>query len=136
MNVVLDTNVLIAAFVAHGVCHELLEHCATHHDIVASTFILDELSEKLVDKFGYADDEAGEVVRLLTSRMVLVEPAMLDSPVCRDPDDDIIPGTAIAGGSSLIVTGDKDLLVLGSVKGVRIVNPSDFWANEHDQAGL
>ena len=28
MKIVLDTNVLIAAFIARGVCSDLLEHCA------------------------------------------------------------------------------------------------------------
>jgi putative PIN family toxin of toxin-antitoxin system len=40
-----------------------------------------------------------------------VEPAAL-SPVCRDPEDDIVLATAIAGRADAIVTGDDDLLVL------------------------
>ena len=36
MRVVLDSNVLIAAFTAHGSCAELLEHCVRQHEPVAS----------------------------------------------------------------------------------------------------
>jgi predicted nucleic acid-binding protein len=32
--------------------------------------------------------------------------------VCRDPDDDVVLGTAVAGRCDAIVTGDKDLLDL------------------------
>ena len=42
MKVVLDTNVLIAAFITKGVCSELLEHCLRRHEIIMSEFILDE----------------------------------------------------------------------------------------------
>ncbi len=39
MKIVLDTNVLIAAFISHGTCNELLEHCALNHEVILSPFI-------------------------------------------------------------------------------------------------
>lgn len=51
MKILLDTNVLIAALIARGVCHELLEHCARRHKLVTSDFILDEVRNKLIQKF-------------------------------------------------------------------------------------
>jgi len=128
MKLVLDTNVLIAAFVSHGTCNELLEHCAINHEIVLSSFILDEVKEKLVDKFEYSIREAGEVIHLLKSRVQIVSPQKLDKALCRDPDNDAIIGTALAGNCECIVTGDKDILTLHQVDGIRIVTPSDFWA--------
>jgi putative PIN family toxin of toxin-antitoxin system len=112
VRIVLDTNVLIAAFIARGVCHELLEHCTLHHSLVTSEFILAELKEKLTEKFRFPTERAGEVDALLPSRMELVVPTSLDSPVCRDSDDDNILATAAAGNCECIITGDKDLLVL------------------------
>ncbi len=50
MKVVLDTNVLIAAFIARGACSVLFEHCVEHHELVASEFILDEVRQHLQDK--------------------------------------------------------------------------------------
>ena len=47
MKIVLDTNVLIAALIARGVCHELLEHCVLRHTLFTSDFILNETHEKL-----------------------------------------------------------------------------------------
>jgi putative PIN family toxin of toxin-antitoxin system len=128
MKVVLDTNVLLAAFIAHGTCHEVVEHCAIHHDIILSRFILDEMRDKLANKFNFTDREAMDAAELMASRATIVTPQKLERPVCRDTDDDAILGTAIAGACACIVTGDKDLLVLKHYHGIRIVTPSDFWA--------
>jgi predicted nucleic acid-binding protein len=43
----------------------------------------------------------------------------------------VIPGTAMAGNCEYIVTGDKDLLDLRQVEGVRIISLSAFWATAH-----
>jgi len=130
MRLVLDTNVLIAAFISHGVCNELLEHCVLNHEVVLSKFILDELKEKLTDKFKFTTREATGVVRLLRSRCSLVGTPRLPSPVSRDPDDDNIIATAIAGTCRCLVTGDKDLLDLEHVGDIVIVSPSQFWKIE------
>lgn len=36
MKILLDTNVLIAAFIARGMCSELFEHCLAEHTIMES----------------------------------------------------------------------------------------------------
>ena len=126
MKIVLDTNVLIAALIARGVCADLLEHCVSSHAIVASEFILDELRRHLVGKFKYSAGEADEAIILLKSQMEIVEPVPLGQPICRDPDDDQVLGTAIAGTAACIVTGDKDLLVLQQHEAIQILSPSEF----------
>ena len=130
MKVTLDTNVLIAAFISHGVCNELLEYCALNHEIFLSGFILGELEEKLTGKFGFSKRETNNVIRILKSRCTIVQTAELPSPISRDPDDDNIIATAIAGLCDCIITGDKDLLVLNQVSGIRIILPNQFWIFE------
>jgi putative PIN family toxin of toxin-antitoxin system len=132
MKLVLDTNVLVAAFIAHGNCSELLEHCAVHHEIILSRGILDELQDVLNRKFKFSRDEAHAVVRLLRTRVTLIIPIPLLSPVCRDTDDDEILSTAKTAGCSVIVTGDKDLTVLKQFGEIKIVTPSDFWRFESE----
>ena len=56
MKIVLDTNVLIAALIARGFSHQLLEHCALRHTLFTSDFILEETQEKLIEKFGYSPE--------------------------------------------------------------------------------
>jgi predicted nucleic acid-binding protein len=74
LNLVLDTNVLIAAFLTKGVCHDLLEHCQREHWLVTSTFILAEFEEKLHDKFKIPEDSIQQSVALLRSCMQVVTP--------------------------------------------------------------
>ena len=130
MRLVIDTNVLIAAFLSHGVCNELLEHCVLNHDVVFSKFIFDELKDKLTNKFKFTNQEASAVVNLLKSRCSVVRTQALPSPISRDPDDDNIIATAISGTCDCIITGDKDLLDLKKTGDVLIVSPSQFWQIE------
>ena len=130
MKIVLDTNVLLAALIARGFSHQLLEHCALRHTLFTSDFILEETQEKLIEKFGYSADLAAEAASVLRSRMKVVSASKLESPICRDPDDDNILAAAISGKCDCIITGDKDLLVLKQYKGRNIFSPRDFLMNE------
>ncbi len=130
MKIVLDTNVLIAAFISHGACHELLEHCAIRHEIILSPFIYGEFKEKLNSKFGFTKKDADAAIRLLKTRCISVRPNNLAEPVCKDKDDDNIIATAISGECDCIITGDKDLLILEIAENIRILSPGDFWEYE------
>jgi putative PIN family toxin of toxin-antitoxin system len=126
MRVVLDTNVLIAAFITRGFCSELLEYCGEQHSLIVSGFILHELQDRLVDKFRYTEQEAAEAASLIRSVAEEVSPADLGVSVCRDPEDDAVLGTAAAGHVACIITGDADLLVLREFRGIRILRPAEF----------
>ena len=130
MRLVLDANVLIAAFVARGVCAELLEHSVRVHEPVTSAAILEEVRRNLVAKIKATDSQANQTVKLLRTRLEVVEPLALGAQVCRDADDDVVLGTAIAGRCDVIVTGDKDLLDLASYREIVIVSPRGFWSLE------
>lgn len=135
MKIVLDTNVLIAALIARGVCSELLGHCVLNHELIVSQFILDELRGNLAGKFKYTDEEADEAVTLMRSQMQIVAPISLKEPVCRDADDDQVLATAVAGSAECVITGDKDLLVLKTFDGIAILRPGDFadFESKHDR---
>ena len=130
MKILLDTNVLIAALISRGVCHELLEHCVLRHTLLTSDFILGETQEKLIEKFKYPEELAIEAVSVLRSRMKVVPFSKLERQVCRDPDDDNILAASVSGDCDCIITGDKDLLVLKRYEGVDIFSPRDFLTNE------
>jgi uncharacterized protein len=133
VRVVLDTNVLIAAFVARGQCHELLEHAARAHQLVTSEVILAELRDKLAGKLAARAETVQRTLALLRSRMSVVDVSPLPAPICRDPDDDQVLATAVAARADCLVTGDADLLVLDQYAGIPIVRPADFWALEAEQ---
>jgi len=50
-------------------------------------------------------------------------------PVCRDPEDNLILASSVAGKTNYMLAGDKDLLVLEEHKDVRIVPPLSFCTN-------
>lgn len=64
--------------------------------------------------------------RLRSSSAVVVEPTTRLQNVSRDPDDDRVIEAALAGDAAYIVTGDKDLLTLGTYEGIEIVTPARF----------
>jgi predicted nucleic acid-binding protein len=57
---------------------------------------------------------------------VWVEPTLLQPAVCRDPDDDWVLATALAGEAEAIVSGDEDPLILGEHAGIAILSPRRF----------
>ena len=130
MRLVLDTNVLIAAFVARGHCHELVEHVVRVHEPFTSTHILKELRDKLTGKLRVPAGAVDEAVELALSRMRLVEAEPLPEPVCRDADDDLVLAAALAARAHALVTGDEDLLTLGEYRKIAIVAPAAFWRLE------
>ena len=130
MTILLDTNVLIAAFISRGLCDELLEHCTHRYELVTCEFILKEYREKLVSKFSIPRRQASNAVTLLREQMVLSQPANLPQDACRDPDDIIVLGAAVGSQCQCLITGDKDLLVLKKFAGIDILSPGDFWKYE------
>lgn len=130
MRALLDTNVLVAAFVSRGHCNELLEHCVRRHRLVTSPDVLEELGRVLVDKLGFPATVADDAVELVRSEADVVEPVELSEEVSRDPDDDRILAAAVAGGCDCLVTGDGDLLVLDEFRGIPVLSPSAFWEFE------
>lgn len=130
MKILFDTNVLIAAFISHGSCFELFEHCSRQHDLFTSKFILSELQKNLQKKFKFSDSEVKQVINLLLSRLSVIDPITAIKPICRDKDDDNILAAALAVCCDCLVTGDKDLLILKKYEGIPILKPLDFWEFE------
>jgi putative PIN family toxin of toxin-antitoxin system len=133
MRVLLDTNVLIAAFITYGTCSDLFEHCIRQHEIVVSTFILDELESHLRKKFKFPEADVRETLDILNTAARIVEPTPLKAPVCRDPDDDMVLATALTGNADCIVSGDRDLTDLKTFENIPILKPSEFSAFEASQ---
>jgi uncharacterized protein len=130
VRVFLDSNVLIAAFIARGACAHLMQHAIRHHRILTTLFVLAEVEDRLSSKFSYSPTEVRGVGEFLTVNCELVAHGSPEEALCRDPDDDNVLAGALVGEADCIVTGDKDLLVLGEVKGIPILAPADFWQFE------
>ena len=127
MKIVLDSNVIIAAFAARGLCKVLFESCLGNHDIILCEEILSEIANNLKRKIRLPDDVIHQILLLLRSHATLVTPQKVDIKACRDKKDLMVLGSAIAGKVQYVIAGDKDLLSVGKFKDIKIVDPRTFW---------
>jgi putative PIN family toxin of toxin-antitoxin system len=122
VRILFDTNVLFAAFTVRGFCDELIEETVDLCTIVWSTSLRDELIRALRRK-RLLSPVAVEAIAAFSDLCEMAKPVALPKRICRDPDDDIVLATAIAGRADLVVTGDEDLLVLKRFRAIRILSP-------------
>ena len=128
MRVFLDTNVIVAAFATRGLCADVFRLVLAEHEMLISAALIEELSRTLTRKIRVPEPVVREIVAFLRAAGSTVEGALERPPIAvRDPDDVVILGGAISGEADVLVTGDRDLLVLGSVGPLRILDPRGFW---------
>jgi len=127
VRVVFDSNVLVAAFATHGVCHELFEYCLKSTTILCSDYISEEVRRILIQKIKIPAKKASEIIHYLKNQTQWIFPENIEVENLRDPNDQMVIATALSGGADYLITGDKDLLVLKIVKELVILSPRDFW---------
>jgi len=125
--VVLDTNVIIAAFTARGLANSVFELCLDKCEIIISEYIINEVSDKLTRKLKVPTGIVNEIISFLRDCCTVTEYKLLKENICRDIKDNNILALASSSKSKYIVTGDKDLLVLNKFEKTRIVNPRKLW---------
>ncbi len=128
MKVVVDTNVLVSGIFWGGVPLKILDLWRKQDiEVVASDLTLDEYL-KVIFRIAQKVDRLDlyrEWAFVLSSNIKIV--AIKKSfHLCRDHQDDKFIDSAIAGRAHYLVSGDSDLLVLGIVMRVKILNPRDF----------
>src|SRR6516164_9735416 len=112
--VVFDTNILIAGHFWKGPpyrCMLAVESGLT--TLILSNPILTEFREKLIDKFGVSESDVAPIVERWATRAQLASIEGKRGWVAEDPDDDKFIETALVGGATAIVSGDRHLLSLG-----------------------
>jgi uncharacterized protein len=131
---VIDTNVLVSGLIWHGTPNVLIEQIRTGAlTLVSSPALIAELAEVVARaKFRAVLTRSGtDPDRMLTEVRLLAEivvPFPMPGPVARDPDDDAVLALAAAAQPELIISGDRDLLSLGTHAGIPIVTPADALA--------
>lgn len=131
MRVFLDTNVIVGAVAARGLCADVLREVLARHELVVSDVLLDEVRAVLVGKIGVPGDIVSEVIALLRDGAVIASPEPAHSlPGC-DPADSALISAAIHGKAAVFVTGDLKLQALrDALEGPEvpaIVSPREFW---------
>ena len=127
MRLFLDSNVLVSGIVFSGAERWiLLATFRGEHTFVISQDVQREVLEVIQQKFPRRREEAKEVLALLRVEIVpggAYERHSRDFPGLRDPKDAHVLAAAIVSRCDAVVTGDRDLVVLGEVEGVKILRP-------------
>ena len=127
MRVLLDSNVWLSALTARrGFCRQLWRQIVKRCEVFSGRPIVREVEEKLVKKFRYSPSRAHRLAMFVEGRTTAIMLSAQPPPLCRDPDDDLILGLAVQAGCEYLISGDRDLLVLGAVGKLRIVSPREF----------
>ena len=128
MRVFLDTNVLISAFAARGLCADLMRLLLAEHEVLTGEVNVVELRRVLLKRFKATAAQIDVIEQLLRDQTVIPKPAALLSLKVRDPDDAWVLASALAGDADLLVSGDQDLLVLANRAPLPILSPRDAWS--------
>jgi uncharacterized protein len=126
MKIVFDTNVILSAFLTQGLSSRVLDICIDLHEIIISPWIFNEVSKKLKDKFKLSVQQLDRVTNYIHSEFKIIKPSGNKPAICHDEDDNNILHIAEYLKADLIITGDKDLLVLEKYTGINIVSPRIF----------
>lgn len=127
MTVVLDTNVLVSAFAARGLCADLFRDVISQHTLVLSDYILDELQAKLTEKLRVPTPVVhGIHALLLPCRVVYAELPDISVDI-RDSEDIPIVAFALAMKADFLISGDRDLLDIALTLPVPVISPRQFY---------
>ena len=127
---VADTNVLISAALRSDTPpRQVLDVVRNAGGVLVfsdETFteVYDRLLKPKFDQYVTRESRAAFLSQLIAvSEWVSISRATLG---CRDPDDDKLLETALAGDATCLVTGDRDLLEMHPFRGVPILDAATF----------
>jgi len=124
VKVIFDTNILVSGHFWKGPPYRcLLAAEAGLAVLVLSDPIVSELREKLADKFALSTAEVDAIVDRLSTHAERVPVQGRSGWVQQDADDDKFIDAALSAGATIIVSGDRHLLALGTVEGSRLSRP-------------
>ena len=123
---VLDTNVLISAYVFGGKPEKVLKRVVGEEvQGIISQVLVSELLDVLRKKFRVPKSKILEMREEIEDAFEMVFP-IETLKITEDDDDNRVLEAAADGKCNYIVTGDRDLLDLGKYKRIKIITPADF----------
>ena len=137
MRVLVDANVLISYLLnsrPDGPIGAFIDACLdARFELLLPVRILVELRQVVASKPYLRDRITMGDVDLLWGMLRRRSFELSEFPdnipqISRDPEDDYLIVHAVLGRADYLVTGDKDLLVLGEIQNVCIVTPTEFIA--------
>lgn len=129
MRLIIDTNVLVSGIFFDGLPGRILKFWKEGKiKLVVSSEIFNEYSA-VIKRLGekYRTIETTNIIDLLAVELEFVSTKKIKKPISRDSEDDKFIECAVSGGVDIVITGDKDLLVLKKYKNVRFITPSQYF---------
>ena len=130
LKVVIDANVWISSLWGDGKPRRIRERFERDEfQLVFAQELLDECQEVLArPKFAQRIDanQAALVLELIRCRATFVQLPPAIPSISQDPDDDKYLVCAELGSCDFLVSGDPDLLDVGTYRNTKIVTPADF----------
>lgn len=126
---VVDTNIIISQlFWPSSVPGRAFRKALSMGKLLTSEEVLEELVDvlgrKKFDPYLTVEDRQNFLHQL--SFIVEVIPHVIPIKACRDPNDDKFLSLALSGYANMLLTGDKDLLVLDPFGDIRILTCSAY----------
>jgi len=131
MRVVIDSNVFVSILIRPTKAFSsFVDYIDQHGTVLYSTETLAELVDVLRRRKFAAYTTPEEVTEFVGWIVAVGELVTVSEPVTgsRDPKDNKFLAVAAAGNADYLVSGDKDLLVLGQIGSIPIVSPRGFLA--------
>lgn len=129
LKVVLDTNILISAFLSQRSSPYRCLQLAQNSEILSITCIdiLQEFQEKLASKFKLPPMKVQQEIQKIVDCSEIIAISNSLNVVVSDPKDNMVIECAVIGGATHIITGDKKhLLPLVSYQRISIISASEF----------
>jgi putative PIN family toxin of toxin-antitoxin system len=124
-----DSNIWISALIFGGKPMQLVDLAIVNEvEIAISAPLLDETLRIMRHKFKRTPEQLQTAEDYIIAIAKRVAPNERIDAVPTDVDDNHVVECAVAAGSDVIVSGDSDLLRLGTFRGITIQKVSDFLA--------
>jgi putative PIN family toxin of toxin-antitoxin system len=132
---VFDANVFVSAAISpHGACGKILRTVLEHgeeFELILTELIIAEIIESLskprVIRYSKKSIEFSKAwIEDISAIATIVPDIRISFSDCRDPDDIVYLAAADTAKANLIVSGDKDLLVLKRFREIGIISPTEF----------
>ena len=132
--IVLDTNVFISGLLSStSPPAKVLELAIRDGQLLATVETQRELVKTLLSKRfdRYVPRAKREALLIRLAPLVELVASVQVVRACRDPKDDKFLEAAVNGRADVVITGDKDLIVLSPFAGVPIITPAEYLERQH-----
>jgi putative PIN family toxin of toxin-antitoxin system len=126
VRVFFDTNVLVSAFLARGLCADLLRLVLAEHTLVRSEVVISELREVLSRKGKLPIAQINAIENFLRDQPIAPKPEQTLELGLIDAEDEWVVASAVLIDAELFVTGDQGVLACMAPP-IPLINPRGCW---------